>query len=94
MSNDQPVPNHELLEHLSKAPDSQVEAKLAQHIGQLVGKPTEEVKVGLHQALDYGARYALCSGFIMKVMDIEWKRLGGQSSDPTPWRDELEWRGL
>jgi hypothetical protein len=49
-----------------------------------------EVRVGLHKALDYGARYALASGFVMTALDGEWKRLGGKPSDPTPWRKEMK----
>ncbi|MGD9725483.1 MAG: hypothetical protein AB7L09_00380 [Nitrospira sp.] len=95
MSDDVGVqPNRPFLEQLSTGPDSHIDARLRQHISQLVDKSTDEVKVGLHQALDYGARYALCSDFIMRVMSLEWERLGGSSSDPTPWRDELEWRGM
>lgn len=93
MSEETQTPNNELLQGLADGPESHIDPKLKQHFGQLVGKSTEEVKTGLHQALDYGARYALCSDFIMQVVRIEWERLGGKRTDPTPWRDELEWRG-
>lgn len=85
-------PNHEFLRALSEGPESHMDPKLAKMIADLVGKPQQEVRQGLHQALDYGARYALCSDFIMNVMRFEWERIGGRRDDPAPWRDELELR--
>ena len=85
-----PEPNFELIANVASGPDSQVSPKLKEMLSELKGRSSNEVKQGLRMALDFGARYALASGFVMNVLHYEWERLGGKVSDPTPWRDEVE----
>jgi len=87
---DEPTPNWPLLEGLATGPETQIDPKMGEILQNLEGKPLEEVKSAIHKAMDYGARYAMASGFVMQVLDIEWKRLGGTLDDPTPWRQEIE----
>jgi hypothetical protein len=82
-------PNFHFLEGIAGGPESQIDPQMAAILKDLQGKPVEEVKQGIRKALDYGARYALASGFVMQALHIEWERLGGQKDDPTPWRDEM-----
>jgi len=81
------IPNYELIKRLSTGPETQIDAQLATILKELENKPLEEVRTGLHRALDYGARYALASSFVMMVLDGEWRRLGGTPEDPAPWRE-------
>jgi len=48
------------------------------------------VRRGLHKALDMSVHGSLCSGFLIRVMRIEWERLGGSPDDPAPWREDWE----
>ena len=97
------VPNYPLLQKLLEAPDSAADAALLDIVRPLCDRSAVDrlaavyddgvsavdiVKHGLHKALDYAAHGALANGFVMQVLDIEWKRLGGKSDDPAPWRDE------
>jgi hypothetical protein len=84
------TPNYEIIKMISEGPETQIDPQMSEILKELAGKPTPEVRVGLHKALDYGARYALASGFVMTALDGEWKRLGGKPSDPTPWRKEMK----
>lgn len=84
------TPNFDFIEGIANGPSTQIDAQMANILKELPGKSVEEVRAGLHKALDYGARYALASGFVMTALDMEWKRLGGSPDDPTPWRAEME----
>lgn len=83
-------PNYKLISGLASGPDTHIGARLKEILAELDEKPVNEVRRGLHKALDFGARYALASDFVMKVLDLEWKRLGGKHSDPAPWREEIK----
>lgn len=93
MSEPEPIPNFPFIEGMAFGPESQIDPQMAQVLKDTLDKPLEEVKQGLRKAMDIGARYALCSGFVLKALNIEWTRLGGKPDDPTPWRDEIEKRG-
>jgi hypothetical protein len=87
------VPNYDLIDGLAHGPDSQIDNKMRGILKGLRGKSVDEVKPRLHKALDIGTRYALASGFVMKILDLEWRRLGGSPDDPAPWREEIEKAG-
>ena len=76
----------DILREIAKAPATQLDPEMAKEVKALIGKPDAEVKVGLHQILDKCAHGSLASDFTMLILDGEWKRLGGKSDDPAPWR--------
>jgi len=98
-------PNYELLSMLCEAPDSQMGETLVDMLRKLlpsaveqlgrVADPDEDevarVRRGLHEALDLAAYSSLASGFVMQVLDMEWRRLGGSPDDPAPWREGPPW---
>lgn len=84
------VPNFHFLRGIADGPESQIDQKMADMIRDVLDKPLPEVRAGLHKALDFGARFSLCSDFVMSVLDIEWERLGGSPDDPAPWREGIE----
>lgn len=84
-----PTPDIALLTMLASGPDSQIDPKMAAMIMAVLDGPISEAKAGLHKALDHGARYSWASSFVMKVLDIEWRRLGGTPEDPAPWRESM-----
>lgn len=77
-----PEVNNEFLELMSKAPDSQLDKTMTDRIKGLVGKSAEEVKIGLKYVLDASVYGSLASGVVIKMIDHEWRRLGGTLSDP------------
>ena len=93
METDEITPNFEFLNMLADGPDSQIDTKMGDMIRGLDDKPLVEVKAAIHKALDFGARYALASTFTMTALNLEWERIGGKSTDPTPWRNEIEENG-
>jgi hypothetical protein len=84
------VPNYKLYEAMSKGPETQIDPQMGEMLSGLNGKPAEDVRDALRKALDYGVRYALCSDFVVTVLDSEWKRLGGKDDDPAPWREDMK----
>ena len=84
------IPNFKFLNMLADGPDTQISPEMGAMIRGLDNKPLEEVKSSIRKAMDFGARYAMCSGFVINVLEVEWVRLGGKHSDPTPWREEIE----
>lgn len=86
---DDPTPNWDLLDKIATAPDSQLDATMVDKLKALKGKTTEEVKTGLHEILDLSAHGSLASDFVMRVLDHEWKRIGGKLDDPAPWQKNL-----
>lgn len=72
---------NELVEQLAKAPDSQLDATMCEKLKLLVGKPIDEVKLGLMEVLDLSARYALASGFMMTALNITFQAIGGDLKD-------------
>lgn len=84
------TPNFHFLNELSRGPHTQIDAHMGAMIRDLDDRPLDEVKSAIHKALDFGARYALASTFTMMVLNIEWERIGGKPTDPTPWREEIE----
>jgi len=81
-----PEPRWNILELLFTAPDSQLDATMVEKLRGLKGKPTEEVKTGLHEILDLCAHCSLASGFVMKILNVEWNFIGGKLDDPAPWQ--------
>jgi hypothetical protein len=80
----------DLLTKLVQGSDDQVDPALKEQLQALIGQEPEVQKRGLHKALDYAARYSWCSGFTIHVMDLAWKGVGGELTDPAPWQAELE----
>lgn len=109
MSDEEQQPNYEVLSLLCEGSDRQLDARLVEMIRELlppsavdqlghVAEPpgedeTARVRRGLHKALDFAAHGALASEFVMRVLDMEWRRLGGSPDDPAPWREEPPWGG-
>ena len=81
-------PNYGFIKAIIEGPDRQVDPVLKDLLRNLDGKPLDEFRAGLHKALDYAARGSLSSDFVVSLMDLEWKRLGGNVNDPAPWRDQ------
>lgn len=92
MTDDDLIPNFRFLQGIADGPESQIDRQMADMVRAVLDKPLPEVRAGLHKALDFGARYGLCSDFVMSVLNVEWKRLGGKPDDPAPWRKEIEER--
>lgn len=83
--------NDTILTMLTGFSDSQLAASMTEKLRDLIGKPDEEVKTGLHEILDRCAYGALASDFVMRVLDGMWRELGGQPDDPAPWREGPPW---
>ena len=79
-----------VLEALTKAPDTQLGGKMTDKLREALDGDSDQLKSRLHEILDYCARYALASTFVMKILNKEWELLGGSVNDPTPWREEME----
>jgi hypothetical protein len=73
--------NNEFLQHMTEAPNSQLDKTMTDHIKTLIGKSAEEVKIGLKYVLDASAWGSLASDLVMEILDHEWRRLGGTLSD-------------
>lgn len=99
-------PNYQLLELAASGSDRQVDPILKKMLLELArpsavlllagvwAAPEAEivrVRTGLHKALDLSVHGALCSDFLVEVLNIEWERLGGERDDPAPWREEPPW---
>jgi hypothetical protein len=67
---------------MTTAPPTQLDPKMCEWLKELDGKATEEVRLGLKDVLDMSVHCALASGFVIKVLDGEWQRLGGKPGDP------------
>ncbi len=80
---------NEVLKMLMTAPPSQLDPMVVERIGALEGKEGDELKAGLHEILDYCARYSAASDFVMKILHHEWEKLGGKPDDPAPWREKM-----
>ena len=84
-------PNFELLRRLSEASDRELDAQMCEKLKQLLDQDTSTVTDGLLYILDMSARYSLASGFVMRILDHEWRRLGGKIEPDfsnCPWRKE------
>ena len=84
-------PNWELLDMLSKAPESQLDKSMSDKLSELKDKSVKEVADGLLYVLDMSVSGGLASDFVIKVLDMEWKRLGGTvepGNANCPWRNE------
>jgi hypothetical protein len=83
----------DFLKLLSEAPDGQLDKQVTDMLKQLIGKPKEEVKVGVMKAIDYCVRYGLSSGFALQSLHMFHEmHLDGSHADFTdencPWRKE------
>jgi hypothetical protein len=89
------TPDYELIKMIAEGPESDIAPEMAAILKEITildamaGISTEKVRTTLQRALDYGAYGGLASEFIMRVLDLEWRRLGGIPSDPAPWREEM-----
>jgi len=81
-----PEPNFVLLEKMATAPSTQLDPEMCKWLKELDGKTAEEVRLGLKDVLDMSVHCALASGFVIKVLDAEWQRLGGKPGDPVSER--------
>jgi len=88
MTDEALVPNYDFLAMMAGGPPSQIDPSMAKLLEDLDGRPTDEVKAAIHKALDFGVHCGACSQFVLAALDVEWRRLGGRSDDPAPWRDE------
>lgn len=82
-------PNWGVLDMILTAPDSQLDARMVEKLKNLKDKSVEEVKDGLHEILDLSVHSSLASAFVIKILDVEWRNLGGKDDDPAPWREEI-----
>lgn len=73
-----------IIERLLSAPDSQLDGRMVERLKTLLeSKPDrEQMRLGLKDVLDLSVYSALASGFVMKILDIEWQRMGGKPGDP------------
>lgn len=78
-----------LLEALSTAPDSFLDATMAKRCGEMVGMSDEEFRPAMHEVLDRCVFSALASDAMIVIMSAIWRDAGGSPSDPAPWRDNL-----
>jgi len=56
-------PNYPLLEHICKGSDRNVDPHLKKMLLDLVDKPLDEYRAGLHKALDFSAHASWTSDF-------------------------------
>ncbi len=49
----------------------------------------EELRVVLHETLDFCVNGALASGLVITHLDYIWKNIGGKPDDPAPWQSAL-----
>ena len=80
---------NDALRMMLSAPPTQLDPSMVERLKKLDGKEGDELRAGLHEILDHCARYSLASDFVMKVLDHEWRELGGKPDDPTPWREKM-----
>lgn len=66
-----------LLQTLSEAPETQIDAQITKRIKGLVGGNDELVQAELKTILDDCAFGALASDFAMNVLDGAWRSVGG-----------------
>ena len=62
-----------LLQALSKAPASQIDASVTERLRSLVGEKESTIDIVLKNILDDSAYAALASDFGMSAMDTAWK---------------------
>jgi len=65
----------EILERLSKAPDSQIDASIAERL------PGVSTAAEMKQILDECAHGALASDFAMQAMDMVWRMMLNTGND-------------
>ena len=90
-------PMWDVLEHLSVAPDSQLDKSMCDKLKELLllkDKPdsNKEVADGLLYVMDMCVYGSLSSGFVIQILDMEWKRLGGtveEGNANCPWRNNF-----
>jgi hypothetical protein len=91
-------PMWDIIRHLAKAPDGQLDKSMADEINNIVdefeGKDNcnKEVADKLLYVLDMCVHASLASGFVIKILDAEWRRLGGTIEDGNvncPWRNNF-----
>lgn len=90
-------PMWDILEHLSNAPDSQLDKSMCDKLKELLelkDKPNskKEVADGLLYVLDMSVHCSLASGMVIKIIDAEWRRLGGTVEEDNancPWRNNF-----
>ena len=68
-----------LLLSLSDAPDTQIDSEITPKIAGLIGKPLDEIAVGMKAILDECAFASLASDFAMVAMDSAWRIAKGDS---------------
>lgn len=91
-------PMWDVLKHLTQAPDSQLDKSMCEKLQEIVdefeGKENcnKEVADKLLYILDMCVYSSLASGFVIKILDVEWKRLGGTveaDNANCTWRNEM-----
>lgn len=97
MSVDYDEPMWDIIEHLSNAPDSQLDKSMCEKLKELLelkskSDSKKEVADGLLYVLDMSVHGSLASEFVIKILDAEWRRLGGtveEGNANCPWRNEM-----
>ena len=84
---------YEMIETLSTAPDSQIDASITARLKDLIGKPLEEVKTEIRHIVDDCVFGGLTSGFSLIAIRGLYNILGGDDEDfrndkINPWRKE------
>ena len=74
----------DVLKLLLAAPDSQLDASMVTKLKDLLDSSPdrEAMRLGLKDILDLSAHCALASDFVMRILDVEWQRMGGKPGDP------------
>ena len=83
-----------ILAHLLTAPETQLDPSMVERLDKALRESTneEELKNHLKDILDMCVHAGLASSFVMRVLDIEWRSLGGKPGDPVS--DEVKkWQG-
>jgi hypothetical protein len=85
---------YEMIETLSTAPDSQIDASITARLKDLIGKPLEEVKTEIRHIVDDCVFGGLTSGFALIAIRGLYNILGGDDEDfkndeINPWRKEI-----
>ena len=90
-------PNWEIIEHLSNAPDSQLDKSMCDKLKEILtlrGKSdsNKEIADGLLYVLDMSVHGSLASGIVIKILDAEWRMMGGtieENNANCPWRNNF-----
>lgn len=64
-----------LLKLFSEGSDNEIDATMGAELLALIGKPLEEIDLGLKRVLDLSVHSALASDFTVGALDMFWRKI-------------------